>query len=81
MNTVIDIDTAGTARCLWTETIPLADIGLLEITRASNVEFNPAEQAWEVRLASDPARVAFAHPSRAACIAWEIETLNRGLLQ
>lgn len=80
MTTVIDISPDGTAHCLWTESLSLADIGKLQINRASNVEFNPDSQMWEVRLASNPAQVAFSHQSRATCIAWEIETINQQLL-
>lgn len=80
MTIAIDITPDGTARCLWTESLPLADIGRLDVARASNVEFNHASQLWEVRLASNPGRVAFSDPSRAACIAWEIDTINAQLL-
>ena len=80
MNAVIDIAPDGTARCLWNENLPLDSLGRLEVERASTVEFNPVSQEWEVRLASNPGRVAFAHKSRAACIAWEVETFNQKLL-
>lgn len=80
MNSVISFAPDGTARCLWLEHLPLNEIGRLEIARASTVEFNQDSQQWEVRLADNPQRVAFAHPSRARCIAWEIETLNAQLL-
>jgi hypothetical protein len=66
----------GTARCLWTEAVPLQELGRLELQRASTVEFNHPMQVWEVRLASDPMDVAFAHPSRQTCLAWEQEQIN-----
>ena len=66
----------GTANCLWTEAVVLAELGRLDIQRASTVEFNPAKQQWEVRLASDPGVVAFSHQSRQACLAWEREIIN-----
>jgi hypothetical protein len=66
----------GTARCLWMETVPLQELGRLAIERASTVEFNLATQVWEVRLASTPGAVAFAHLSRETCLEWERRTLN-----
>ena len=45
-------------------------------SQASQVEFNPSEQVWEVRLASNPGVVAFSHVSRATCVAWEREALQ-----
>ena len=79
MNAVIDISTEGVVSCLWNEELPLAELGRLEVRRASNVEFNHVSQEWEVRLASCPGRVAFSHGSRATCIDWEIETINSRL--
>jgi hypothetical protein len=61
----------GTASCLWTEAVPLHELGRLEVHRASMVEFNGATQFWEVRLVSTPDTVAFANASREACLEWE----------
>ena len=69
----------GTANCLWTEAVPLAELGRLDIQRASTVEFNPTTQQWEVRLASDPGVVAFSHQSRQECLVWEREIINEQL--
>jgi hypothetical protein len=44
----------GTARCLWTEAVPLYELGVLDIQRAIRVEFQPSTLLWEVHLASDP---------------------------
>ena len=49
MNINISFTSDGTAQCLWTEALPLHELGRLEITRASNIEFNNADQQWEVR--------------------------------
>ncbi len=69
----------GTAQCLWTEVLPLAELGRLEVERASAVEFNDSTQKWEVRLASNPEAVAFTHPSRQTCLDWEKETIDERL--
>ncbi|MGH7971419.1 MAG: hypothetical protein ACREIC_22090 [Limisphaerales bacterium] len=66
----------GTAHCLWTEAVPLQEIGRLELQRASTVEFSPGTQQWEVRLASAPDAVVFSHTSRDTCLEWERTTLN-----
>ena len=74
MNTVVLKFTAtGIASCLYTEIIDLAAIGQLEITRASNIEFNNQTQLWEV---TDPqGRVLRSARSRSACLEWEQENL------
>jgi len=66
----------GTARCLWTDLVPLHELGWLDVQRASTVEFNSVTQLWEVRLASDTDTVAFSNHSRETCLNWERETIN-----
>jgi hypothetical protein len=73
---IITIAPDGTVRCLWTDAIPLQVLGRLTLQRASTIEFDPAAQRWEVRLASKPEVVAFSHASRETCLDWE-----RGALQ
>ena len=75
---IITFGTSGTARCLWTEAVPLQELGWLDLQRASTVEFNHTTQVWEVRLASAPDAVVFMHPSREACLNWE---RNHALLE
>jgi hypothetical protein len=75
-NHVITFNLNGTARCLWTEAVPLQELGRLDVHRASQVEFNSSKQKWEVRLASNPGAVAFSHSSRAVCLHWEREALQ-----
>jgi hypothetical protein len=79
MNAVIQFTPDGTARAVYTEELPLADLGTMTIKRASTVEFNPATQQWEVRFTQDPGNVVYASPSRAACVRWEVEQLNAAL--
>src|SRR5712664_107885 len=73
---IITFGSDGTARCLWTEAVPLHELGRLEIQRASTVEFDDVKQQWEVRLASNPDVVAFSNASRETCLNFERKTLN-----
>ena len=64
----------GTAHCLWTDAISLHDLGRLEIHRATNIEFNNADQKWEVK--DSRGRIRFISRSRAACLEWEQQNLQ-----
>jgi hypothetical protein len=74
MNTQISFKPDGTAQCLWTEALPLHELGRLEITRASHIEFNNSTQHWEVKDLKD--KVRFISKSRAACLDWEQQNLQ-----
>jgi hypothetical protein len=74
MNTTISFDIDGTAHCLWTEALPLHELGRLEISRASNIEFNNGAQHWEVK--DQNGRVRFFAKSRSACLEWEQQNLQ-----
>lgn len=76
---VIAVSGTGEMRCVYNEVLPLETLGSLKVERASTVEFNEATQRWEVRLATEPDRVAFTDASRAACITWEINQLQASL--
>jgi len=69
MNINIQFNPNGTAHCLWTDAISLHELGRLEITRASEIEFNNATQQWEVRDCKG--KVRFIAKSRRACLEWE----------
>ncbi len=64
----------GIAHCLWTEAVPLHELGRLEITRATNIEFNNATQHWEVK--DRKGQVRFFAKSRSACLEWEQQNLR-----
>ena len=66
MNITIAFNSDGTAQCLWTEALPLHELGRLEITRASNIEFNNTTQQWEV--SDQKGRVRFFARSRSVCL-------------
>ena len=74
MNINISFKPDGTAQCLWTEALPLHELGRLEITRASNIEFNNTAQHWEVK--DRKRRVRFIARSRSACLEWEQQNLQ-----
>jgi hypothetical protein len=61
--------------CFFTEAIPLNKIGNLEITRASNIEFNENSQAWEVRNLEN--QVLYSDRSRQSCLEWEQQNFNQ----
>ena len=50
-------------------------LGALEITRATDVEFNPASQQWEARL-RHTVRIIATGPNRAEVIAQEVKFLE-----
>jgi hypothetical protein len=74
MNTTISINIDGTAQWLWTEALPLDELGRLEIHRASNLEFNNATQQWEVK--DRRGHMRFFSKSRSACLEWEHQNLQ-----
>lgn len=74
MNTaVLTIDTNGTGSCLYTELIDLKSIGSLQVTRATQIEFNNETQFWEVK--DNRGVILYFNRSRTACLAWEHQNL------
>lgn len=69
---ILTFDTAGGARGLYTDDIPLASLGRLTCRRVSRIEWNEPGQTWEVRPARGN-RVLFRAVSRAVCVDWERE--------
>jgi hypothetical protein len=61
-------------QCLWTEVLPSHELGRLEITRASNLEFNNTTQHWEVK--DRKGKVRLIAKSRSACLGWEHTSLR-----
>ena len=69
---IIGLD--GTARCLWSESLPLHELGRLDIQRAYALEFDNQAQAWRVIDATGDC--LYCSPSRETCLAWEQKHLN-----
>lgn len=77
MDHVFDIDEAGTITGLWTEMIELRPLGSLNITRASEIEFDNGRGLWQVKING---AIVFEHASRDHCLQWEKEFFNQELL-
>ena len=75
MNAILTFDHQGTVTGLYTELIELSQLGRLEITRATTIEFNPATQAWDVTDAGGA--ILFSDASRSRCLAWEHQYFNQ----
>lgn len=59
----------GTVEGLYTDQIPLTNLGFLNIARATHVEFCAARQEWVVTLPSG--QEIFSHSSREKALDWE----------
>ena len=75
---VLLLDGAGHVRCLYTEVIPLASLGRLQVQRASTVEYDNARQGWTVTFPWGVHLEGFA--TRAAALAAERVALTQRLL-
>jgi len=73
----LDIHPNGDVHCLYTDDVDLFALGIVtDIHKASNVEFNEAEQTWEVL--SLEGKVLHTNPNREKAIDWEIEAFSPG---
>lgn len=71
---VITFTPDGTARCLWTEAVPLTELGRPEIERATTIEFDNANQHWQV--IDRRGKVRFFSKSHSACLEWERQNIQ-----
>ena len=77
MKLLFEIDAEGDMHGLYTDDIDLFAIGrVTQVRKASNVEFNEAEQVWEV-LSLD-GKVLYKNTNRQAAIDWEIVAFSPG---
>lgn len=60
----------GSIEGLYTDTVPLQELGKLNVTRATNVEFDEGRQEWIVSLPDDGKEV-YSDPNREEALAWE----------
>jgi hypothetical protein len=69
----ITFTTTGQAHCLYSELIPLPELGKLKVTRASKIEFSHSSQEWEVIIKR---KKIFKNKSRSECLKWEEKHLG-----
>lgn len=79
MDHVISIDQDGNVQSLYTDEIDLSEIGKMEVTRASTIDWNDSLQLWEVTIEGFNFP-SFSNRSRKACVDWEIGYFNARLL-
>ena len=72
---VLTVAPGGVVTGLYTEAIPLTELGTLHVERLTNIEFNDQSQHWEVR--DRQGQRLFADPSRAVCLRWEHQHFNQ----
>ena len=72
---ILTVAPGGVVTGLYTETIPLGELGQLHVERLTNIEFNDQTQQWEVK--DQQGTRLFADPSRNACLEWEHAHFNQ----
>jgi len=75
MSQTLRIRPGGRIDCLYTEAIDLRALGRLQVSRATDIRFNPATQQWDVH-AADTDEHLHSDPSREACLAWERDNMQ-----
>lgn len=80
--TKLRITTDGRIRGLWDDSVPLGELGVVRVERASHVEFDNGLQNWTVRLTAQSGTrccpIVHQSPSRAHALAWEHENFQPG---
>ena len=75
MKATLTFTPTGGVEGLYTEVIPLAELGTLHIERWTTIEFNNVTEKWEVKRVTDTGAVdptvLFTHASRETCLHWE----------
>ncbi len=75
-NTItLRVQPGGRVDGFYTEAIDLRSLGLLHVSRATDIRFCHQSQQWLVR-SMDTGKLLFSHPSRERCLTWERENLN-----
>lgn len=77
---IIQFHPNGQRFAIWTEEVPLEQLGTLTTKRASNIERNDETGLWEVTMAWEDAP-RFAHKSRKTCLAWEVDYIHANMTQ
>lgn len=74
----IQITPEGGIRMLHSDDIDLSEFGPIEVTRASDVEFNNSWKHWEVFSHKTGDLLASGFPTRAEALDWEREYYSPG---
>lgn len=77
---ILLIEGNGDLKCLWTDKIPLTNLGAVSVERASNVEFDSTNGTWFVKLAGTDEIIGKGYTKRKDAIDFEVEYLNKTLL-
>lgn len=67
----LQITASGGVRMLHDDSVNLAELGTIEMSRASHVEFDNEKQAWYVQSALTLKILKDDFPDRASALAWE----------
>lgn len=74
---ILEVNEDGDIHCLYTDEIDLFSVGrVVQVRKASNVEFNEAEQVWEVLSLEGEA--LYRNTNRKKAIEWEIISFSPG---
>jgi len=66
----------NTIECVYSDNLPLSELGDLKVNRASSVEFNNETKMWNVIIKN---KVLYSNKNRNESIEWEIEYLQNYL--
>lgn len=72
---ILTVAPGGVVTGLYTETIPLGELGALHVERLTTIEFEQQTQQWEVK--DRDGKTLFTDPSRTCCLEWEHEHFNQ----
>ncbi len=79
MSSALFVAPDGRVIGIHTDSIELGDLGKLNVSRATTIEYDNAAQKWVVR--DIEGNFLYSHASRSKCLAWEVEWLDRVLVE
>jgi len=74
---VLEVTPDGNIRCLYTDEVDLSELGRLNVSRASNVEFDNHLRKWTVTSAKTGKRLHSAM-TRESALEWESQYYSPG---
>ncbi len=79
MTATLIFGTDGVGRGLYTDAIDLRQLGVLQVERATTIEFDNTDQLWRVR--DTEGRELFSSARRDFCLEWEQRVFSESLNQ